>query len=296
MQKFSTLFTFFLILFSSAILAHTDTVTVVAISVKTDCVSGNIHGAELTVLFKKKFSMRKGEITFQSYRFSLHVLNENGKAIEAVNVGSQLNVGGRVVIQNSTNDQNILQTGMGKFFIPYYALKLSEGAHTLKIKMQVARFDSVKGKYDPGKITLRGTAEKLFSIKKPKTRTLKVCCSGVRVKGQNAKGNSWDFGTSGQPDLIYKVVLESAAHADILYVSAEMQNATAAAWIDYAGPVTVSEGDKITIGIYDNDTMFDDIIGANDFSVDELLSVSTTAKELHFGLVEFCTLKVSEIK
>lgn len=263
---------------------------------KTDVVRGNIHGAELTVFFKKRFSTRKSESLYQSYHFAMLVMDENGKAIQAVNSSSKYDRDGTVVSESSTNDLDILQTGLGRFFIPYYALGLNEGVHKLKIKLEVARFDSVKGKFDTHKVVVLGPAEKLIQINKPKTRTLKLYCSGVRVQDHNAKGNSWDFGGPGLPDLVYRVLLESDAATDRLYSSTEMQNATSAAWINYTGPITISEGDKITIGIYDNDTLYDDLIGTKDFTFEEILAAGTAGKELHFGLVEFCTLKVQELK
>jgi hypothetical protein len=226
----------------------------------------------------------------------VHVLDENGKPIGSINTASRYDQGGVVVSQNSTTDSDILQSGSGKFFVPYYVLKLNEGAHKLKVRLEVMRMDSAKGKFDSKKVVVEGPVEKQFSINKPKTRTVKLCCTGVRVKSYNSKGNSWDFGSSGLPDLVYRVLLEAGEVSDRLYSSPEMQNATSAAWLDYTGHITVSEGDRISIGVYDNDTMYDDLIGIENLSVDELLEAASASKELHFGYVDYCTLKAAEIK
>ena len=122
-----------------------------------------------------------------------------------------------------------------------------------------------------------------------------MLCSGVRVT-ETDHGKNWDFGLVGLPDPIFKVIMDNAFQPDLLYTSVEVQNSLSAAWIDYSTPFFISEGDKITLGIYDKDTLIDDLIGKESHTLDEWLEISKTVKELKFDQVLYCTVKVEKMK
>ena len=143
-------------------------------------------------------------------------------------------------------------------------------------------------------VALKGTTSADFSITKPSTNKVKMLCSGVRISSTD-KSKNWDFGLSGQPDPVFKIVMSNGIQADYVYESPTVENSLSAAWLDSSPIFIISEGDEITLGIFDNDTLSDDLIGGESHILDDWLEISKTAKVLTFGQVTYCTVKVEKI-
>jgi hypothetical protein len=222
------------------------------------------------------------------------LLNEAGKPLPAHGDGSSFNLKGFAGAEKTELSASVRQKVSRTFFIPYYCLDLPAGSAKLQCTVRVSLKDSSLLE-KPRMIAVKGVNLQTVSIDKPGTTKLRMLCSGVRVSATD-HGKSWDFGLTGLPDPVFKVILDNAVQPDFVYTSTEMQNALSAAWIDYSTVFFVSDGDPITLGIYDKDTLIDDLIGKETHTVDEWLEISKTSKELVFGQVTYCTVKVEKMK
>jgi len=237
------------LLFYNAILKANinDTIFLKGITADVDLTSANVKGAEIVFKINIKDSKREGTKIPPKWSFKLQVFKDNNIPAETVQTSLASNNNGIILLDNckSVLPKNIVNECF--FFLPYYALKLEEGGHKLKIKLAVFIWDTVTCKYVPSNSVISGSNEKHIVINKPATKNLQLFCSGVRIR--EIKAASWDVGLIGYPDLVYKVSLVNRFVPDYILCSTEMQNAVSAAWIDYSQQITISEGDKITFGI-----------------------------------------------
>jgi hypothetical protein len=222
------------------------------------------------------------------------ILNDAGKPLTAIEEPTSFSHNGALMATKSTIIVSVKKKVPNSFFIPYYCINLPIGKAKLKYKISISVKDTSMMETERH-IVLKGTSLGDFSITKPPTNKVKMLCSGVRISATD-NGKSWDFGLSGQPDPVFKVVMNNGILPDYIYESPTVENSLSAAWIDSSPIFIISEGDQITLGIYDNDTLSDDSIGSISHTLQEWLEISKTAKELAFAQVTFCTVKVEKIK
>lgn len=221
------------------------------------------------------------------------ILNDLGKPLTANEEPTSFSHNGAVIANKSTIIVVVKKKVSNSFFIPYYCIDLPVGKAKLKYKISISLKDTSMMEKERH-IAVKGIFSGDFFITKPPIHKVKMLCSSVRVATTD-NGKSWDFGLSGQPDPVFKVVLNNGIQADYIYESPTVENSSSAAWIDSSPIFIISEGDEITLGIYDNDTLSDDVIGSVSHSLDEWLEISKTSKELVFGQVTYCTIKVQKI-
>lgn len=175
-------------------------------------------------------------------------------------------------------------------FIPYYALDIPQGNNVLALTLSVYAMDTSITQ-SRRKIKCEGKIAKAFTINKPATKTFKIRVNGVKISDTDKKGKAWDW-TGGLADIFYSIEFNNKYNNDILFSSTTVKNATSAAWLDYSNTITMTEGDKISISLYDEDTMFDDNIGTKNFSYDELLKAAMEKTEMSFEKVNYCVIDV----
>ena len=221
------------------------------------------------------------------------ILNDAGKPLPAIEHSYAFSHKGSVMATKSNIIVTVKKKVLNSFFIPYYCINLPTGKAKLKYKISISIKDtSIMEK--ERHIVVKGTTDGDFFITKPPTNKVRMLCSGVRVSDSD-KSKNWDFGLSGQPDPVFKVVMDNGIQSDYIYESPTVENSIFAAWIDSSPIFIISEGDEITLGIYDNDTLADDNIGSKSHPLNEWLEITKTAKVLTFGQVTYCTVKVEKI-
>ncbi|OFX18928.1 MAG: hypothetical protein A2033_12345 [Bacteroidetes bacterium GWA2_31_9] len=266
-----------------------DTIDIKTINVKTDIVSNNIFGAELEINANLKyFNEIKKTNKPNSLIFRIIIFDSNNKPILATESTTFKKNDNQVAISQEFYNEN----NRYKIIIPYYSLKLEQGIHKLSISIKAfVRDTSITDK--PREIFCKGFTKKQITITKPPTKTFKLLVQGVKITKLDSKDSSWDW-TGGLADVFYKISLNSSSYSDLIFSSSVVKNTQSAAWMDYSKYITISENDKITIGIFDEDTMFHDIIGEKNFTYEDLLSISDSETELTFGQVTFMILKVKK--
>jgi hypothetical protein len=215
------------------------------------------------------------------------VYRENNQPVQAAVLNSRHNINGRA---GSEKTGFILKFPV-KFFVPYYILDLKEGKQPILLKISA----NIKyGAAEPEELECRGKTSANLNINKPAVRKFHIMVRELRVDEKTLQDNNWDNGggSSGLPDLRYKIEAGSKSTTDILYTSNTVKNSLSAAWIDYSGILTISEGDIISIVVYDKDTMFDDPIGRIKFNLEELKKVADKGEKIRFGLVNSCLIAV----
>jgi len=296
MQKivFSLAAFFLLLPFVQAAVSWRDTCYITNTRITPDVRSKDILG--VTIDFDSFLSYDTRHTKKEPFNFviEINILDAAGKQVRAVSTGSAFNQKGFAGAEKTEHIVSVRTKINQHFFVPYYCLDLPPG----QVKLQYLIRCSVRDtSFDEKLRTVYadGVTTQKFAISKPPSNKVRLLCTAVRVSPTD-HGKNWDFGLSGLPDPEFKVILSNAVQPDFLYTSASIENSLSAAWIDYSTPFFISEGDKITLGIYDKDTIIDDLIGMESHTLDEWLEISKSVKELKFDQVLFCTVKIEKMK
>lgn len=287
--KYQILIIIILLSINSFAINSKDSINIKTINVIPDKFSNNIYGAEIEInAILKYYNEIKKTKSPSSIIYRITVFDENQKPIIAT---------GSTTFKKSDNQVAISQEFLNErssfnIFLPYYCMKLEQGQHKISISIKAfVRDTSITDK--PREIFCIGVTQKKLTINKPLTKTFKLLVQGVKITSLDRKGSSWDW-TGGMADIFYNISLISSNNSDIIFNSSTVKNAQTAAWMDYSEYITISENDKITIGIFDEDTMFHDKIGQKNFTYNELLNISDSETELSFDQVTFMILKVKK--
>lgn len=265
-------------------------VQITSFSATPDVVNGNVKGAVLTVSSdltynKELFNIEKPS----SAEIVISFLNQKGEYINAIKSTSN----------HKDQDGHLVCTGaIGKdvkIFLPYYAIQKKEGKYTFKAKISAfVRDTSIT--QPPREVKCVTEKEFTFTINKPATKEFKVIVRGARLASTDFKGKEWDWGlVSNAPDVNYKVMMASDITSDVIYSSPWVKNSFSGAWIDYSCPVVISEGDKVTLAVYDVDTLFDDLAGSMDFTYEELKKAADDRTEFDFDRVTYMLIDFKKI-
>ncbi|MFI5150813.1 MAG: hypothetical protein ACHQRM_13845 [Bacteroidia bacterium] len=291
---FSCICLFTLHLLSTAGTVWHDTCYITSAQITPDIRNKEISGINIDVVSYLKYDKQHVGDKPSEFMVTISILTAGGKPLPALSPRSQFCRNGFAGAEKSEFGRPSGETTRMKFFIPYYVLNLPPGEASLQCSIQVSVLDtSIIQK--PRHIPSAGPALQSFTIHKPAVIQARMLCTGVRVTAKD-HGRNWDFGLTGLPDPVFKVILDNEAQPDFLYTSPEVQNSLSAAWLDFSPHFLISEGDKITLGIYDKDTLIDDLIGKETHTLDEWIEITKAAKELAFDQVLFCTVKVEKVK
>lgn len=270
-----------------------DTIIIQTLKVMPDIRSDNVEGVRLSfrfnLIYNEKMHARKkpAVLGIRAFFFS-----ENGAPVRAIS-GTAYHKSDDGLAVSGLDEMN--WTNQKNLFLPYYALDLPAGRHSLVLRISAWVKDTSVTE-DSRPIAVRGMLESAFQINKPQTRTFRLRLRELRVHATNAKGNYWDFGlfSSNEPDLQHRVVLRSKEHADNVHISSTVEDALSAAWPDFSEPLTISRNDKITLCIYDKDLFFHDLIGAISYGLDEWLRIGAQNAPIYFDRVNTCIIEIEE--
>ena len=263
-----------------------DILEITSLMVTPDVIEGGIGGVGIEL--QANIAKREG-----SGVPSIHALvyRANNQPVQVAVPYSRYNING---LAGSEKMSFILKFPV-RLFIPYYILDLKEGQQQILLKISA----HIKyGEADPEELECRGNTSAILNINKPSVQKFQIMARELRVEEKNLRDNNWDNGRGSTrlPDLRYKIEAGSQSNKDILYSSNVVKNSLSAAWIDYSGILTISEGDIISIVVYDKDTMFHDPIGRIKSTLEELKKVADREEKIRFGLVNSCLIAVKTAK
>ncbi|PLX11279.1 MAG: hypothetical protein C0594_03875 [Marinilabiliales bacterium] len=269
---------------------NTEFLKIDKVKISKKILSKNISGIKLELTSKLVYDKSKYKLEKpKNASIKLYLRKPDGDTIQAIKASSNYkDYNGYFAASKS------ITTIKTEVFIPYYALKLSEGEHKLEYCLSAFVRDTSINQ-PQREISVKGEQTGEILIQKPPVENFKLVVRGVRVTKKDFKNKEWDWGLSGkEPDIKIKVLLINDYLADIVFSSTTMKNSFSAAWIDYSEPITISKGDKITIGVYDDDIMFDDKMGTITHSLPEFLKIANNIEELSFNLVTFFLLDIKK--
>jgi hypothetical protein len=142
--------------------------------------------------------------------------------------------------------------------IPYYALDLAAGSHTLTTHIEAADDPSPGERGKP--IKLVGETARV-TLDMPAVRWVSVGVRSVqmapgRYDDAVVKGDR----TSGNPDPLWHAAFDTRPFADTLHESAARQDTHRAGWTRYSPRFPLLDGDSVAIKIYDEDVTRNELI------------------------------------
>ncbi len=273
---------------------YRDTLRVYSIRPLSDIRSGQAEGARLTVHFNLIYNeARHNSKKPVMLEFQALFLTADGSPVRA-SQGTVYHISREGYAVTGINDMQ--WSNKKDLFIPYYALELPPGRHSLNVSLSCSVKDTAVTQ-ESRPVPVTGMTQVTIQINKPRTRMFRMYVRELRVNPLNAKGRPWDSGffSSTDPDLQYRIELRSKEHTDNTHMSSTVQDALSAGWIDFADPVTVSLNDRITLSVYDKDIFFHDPIGEISYSPDDWLRTGSSGQPISFGQVTSCIVVIEEI-
>jgi hypothetical protein len=238
--------------------------------VETDYTSEGVKGIKLTYRynFLPLEEQNHNDTILSKASFSISaILFENNKAIEpALGYKSIANTDGDAAFGFEFLSTEMKASYFDKkksLFIPYAALKLSQGNHVISIKTLFSGTDGTGIKHEQKLLNENVT----FS--KPKTNTFTLNIDYIEATEKNAKGNVWDiaFFRTDAPDVGVNVLV-----GDISIWKKNVSDT----YMFAVGPnsknilFTISENDRVELLIQDIDLIFHDFIGQLVFDTKKL--------------------------
>ncbi|MCB0507469.1 MAG: hypothetical protein KDD21_04120 [Bacteroidetes bacterium] len=167
-------------------------------------------------------------------------------------------------------------------FIPYAALQLPKGKHTIKIKSELSGKDAL------GVFHQQKEEKDNIIFEKPETYLFTLNIDYIEVNELNTAGQAWDFAifNTSAPDVTVNVEVGNTS------VFKANVNDT---YMFSVGPKSrniqfvISKNDKVVFRIYDADIMFNDFIAKWIFSTNKMPGVVYTYKKPS-GNIKSCFL------
>ncbi|AEA45310.1 hypothetical protein [Fluviicola taffensis] len=176
-------------------------------------------------------------------------------------------------------------------FIPYAALKLTEGQQTISIQADLSGKDGFNATYKQRAFSTP------VSFVKPATRLFELSLDSIQVKSFNAQGQAWDHSLFGAdaPDLDFSIKMGNMEvgniHKGNSYFISFPQKPRVFQFL-------VSENDEITVFLTDMDDVFHDQIASWRFDTANMKeTVSYQQKESKAGIKAFSfRCKIGKLK
>ncbi len=206
------------------------------------------------ILFKKSTGLLKAMPSFVVFK------STKGNLIYSKKFGSTL--------ASFTKDKSF-------FFIPYAAIDLAEGEHSIAVDI------TLSGKDGNGKPYMQRSLVQDFIIHKKKQQKITFNIDYVEASKLTSNGNIWDFSPFGyntEPDVAVSVTLGGASAW-----KKGVENNTVFAMGPKAKNISfmISQDDEVRLIVTDTDLMFDDYIG--DIKVKPIASDTGTIHTIDKG-------------
>jgi hypothetical protein len=286
-----TLFILLVIVGFNAITFATNNIKIIgSVDVETDYTSNGVKGINIT--YRYNFLQLEEEnhndtiLSKASFAVSA-VLYENNQPLEpALGYQSVANANGDAEFGFDFLSNEMQASKFDKkksLFIPYAALKLSQGNHIISVKSIFSGTDGTGNKHEQKLI------DENISFKKPKTNTFTLNIDYIEATEKNAKGNVWDvaFFRTDAPDVGVTVLVGDISvwkkNVNDTYMFAVGPNSRNIVF-------TISENDRVELLIQDIDVLFHDFIARLAFDTKKLKTNQVYSYNKASGNVKSCSL------
>ncbi|HUM51850.1 MAG TPA: hypothetical protein PK431_08540 [Chitinophagales bacterium] len=260
------------------------------VGVETDYISEGVKGIKLTYRynFLPLEEQNHNDTILSKASFSISaILYENNNAIEpALGYKSIANENGDAAFGFDFLSNEMQASKFDKkksLFIPYAALKLSEGNHVISIKTLFSGTDGTGIKHE------QKLLNENVNFSKPKTNTFTLNIDYIEVTEKNAKGNVWDiaFFRTDAPDVGVNVLVGNISvwkkNVNDTYMFAVGPNSKNITF-------TISENDRVELLIQDIDVLFHDFIARLAFETKKIKTNQIYNYNTESGNVKSCSL------
>lgn len=191
----------------------------------------------------------------------------------------------RVRAQTFTPGDSVAVTD---FFIPFYAMDLPAGPQELVMVFEAERSIGYRGSTSHP-ITLQAPPPP-FVIVKPPTRTITFFVSRVEV--QRGSYDATLFRPhKGRPDLRWQVRFGNHPGA-VVHSSRVHSDTFRTEWNRATPTFQWSEGDRLSIDVFDNDVAADDLLACFSFTYEQLHLAAARGRPLSRGSVRHMSVEV----
>lgn len=181
-----------------------------------------------------------------------------------------------------THDSGVILGGITRF-IPYSALLLPEGKHSLTPRIVVEK-RGASGDWSAVPLRFLHGEPPVVTVDEPRCPWLRFGVQRVVVAERD-----YDGGQSTRPDLRWQVASEKLIHA-----SSEQSDTFTGRWSERTPWFRACSGDRIAIDVEDVDSAFHDDIGGRTIELSELVRIAGAREVLSFGSVKELVLSAVE--
>jgi hypothetical protein len=186
-------------------------------------------------------------------------------------------------------------TSSTALFVPYFLIDLPPGENQVKVTVEGAdRFARGGGAPPPGPVKLSGVLEQTATIVKPPFRMVRLAVASVQVEpgGYDA---ALFRPRKAMPDLMWEARFGPRFMGRV-YASRARDDTCAAAWDRGPAPFPFSEGDVLTLSVYDQDVASDDLLAEIPFTEDQLRAQARQNTPLARGKVLQLVLGLVDVR
>lgn len=265
-MKQISLFIILSILSGNSLSAQSKENIIRGVQVQTDFVENGVKGLRISVLcdysvLRKKYqtdSMMDRALNQARFFYVLSLFQDSNQVKPAFGYQTAFGKGDFVEMKVKCNPLLADPKSISEntfLFIPYAALKLKEGKHSLSVSADLSGKDGFNNSYR------QNTRSTVFSFTKPLTKIFECSLDSLVVKPFDNQGQAWDhelFGTDA-PDLDFSIKM-----GDLEVGNIHKGNNY---FISFAAKprvfrFLVSENDEVTIFLTDTDDAFHDPIAS----------------------------------
>jgi hypothetical protein len=158
----------------------------------------------------------------------------------------------------------------GSLFVPFYAMYLGAGRHRLSLQMSaLSDTGSCTSGRPPRAIKVIGQTSASMDLTKPPYKLVQVLVRHVTVAEEPT-----DFSLfrprKRRPDLMWRIHI-TTDHDGVIHRSDVRDDTYDARWYHYAPEFPLSQGDRLTLSVLDEDVTSDDNLGSIKLTLDQLL-------------------------
>lgn len=180
-------------------------------------------------------------------------------------------------------------------FIPYYAISLPPGEHTLTVQPVVKKALQDQTR----QIALSYEGQSTVVLEQPELVKVQIKVTNVEAESSNLDGKSWDENLgigkdeAKLPDLKWRLLFETTTDKDEAFTSVEVENSLKAAWSEPSPVFYMAPEDKVAFEVLDADGIGqENRIGKRFFTLTELQETTDTALALSFDRVRGLSLQL----
>lgn len=173
----------------------------------------------------------------------------------------------------------------GSFFVPFYAMKLTEGHHELSLHFSaLSDTGSCATGQEPRPVKLIGETSTRVTLSKPPFKMVQILAQQVTVTKEKTDISIFRS-HKARPDLKWRILFKGISE-QVIHESDVRDDSTTATWNQYSPEFPFSQGDRLTLSVLDEDVIRHDHLGSLKLTLEELLQLEDHPAKLKAGSSE----------